>query len=88
MFLRNLVNLRSALTILTVASCAACGAPERHIYEPIAHHTIRSGADSESDVVWLQKYTSRSDTRRLLRCSAPGGIPRCDAVNEAATSVK
>jgi hypothetical protein len=70
----------SLVLVLGLATYAAgCGAAPR-IYQPVAQHTLSTGPDADTDVIWVQQYDGQHDST-LLRChNGPSG-PECQAVS-------
>jgi hypothetical protein len=65
------------LSISVLSLLCGC-AQNARVYEPIAQHTLKVNADTETDVVWVQRFDSNSNQTHLLRCGGAPTAPKCD----------
>jgi hypothetical protein len=76
----------SAVRVLSLAfvaaAAASCTPPNARVFEPVAHHTLRSGPDTEQDVVWVQQYDNQSARTKLVRCHVEASKPKCVTASE------
>lgn len=63
----------TALALLTATGCA----PVVVRMEPMASHTLRSGPDTDVDVVWVETYDPSARATKLYRCRQGAAGPEC-----------
>lgn len=74
------MNARHCFALFAFAlSLGGCGHSYRG-FEPIAHHTVKATADTESDVVWIQEVDSPDSRHTLLRCIGTGATGKCERI--------
>ena len=74
------MTIRFQVFLPLVLGFCSCAPQLVHGYDPVAHHTLRVTADTDTDVVWVQRTEPNSSTATLLRCSSTPAGPRCDQV--------
>lgn len=74
--------MKRTLTALLLLSATGC-APVITRMEPVASHTLRTGPDSDTDIVWIEVYDGGSHSTKLYRCRQGATGPECQLASAA-----
>lgn len=68
--------MKRTLTALLFFAATGC-TPVMTVMEPVASHTLRTGPDTDIDVVWIEVYDPSARATKLYRCRQGATGPEC-----------
>jgi hypothetical protein len=71
------LSIAFILSLAAAAPVLAGCSSSVHVYQPMAHHTLKASADTENDVLWVQRLDGSANRGTLFRCTSTAQGPRC-----------